>query len=449
MTNLTLLLISLFYGALISLAVNLDGKLNRDNFSAVKILSYFALIELFVMIWFSLRPESMQRIVLVDVETQLISDFNLIVAYSLSVIGYSFLIVGAFIFSYSCKKIPYTLETLFFQTRWIRHEKGAVGLFILFIGGIFFYVFLHKLGGITFLWENLGARATIAAGLGMEQMFYSYFTLIGGVILTVTYLKKEQYLRLLVIVMLVSFIELSAGSRWFFGLYIYSVFLSYHYMVRPIKKIFNIYTTIIVTAAVIISLWLVLLREGTASEGHWSVGETIELHLIKRLGIIERQVTVVGYFSEQGYWLGSSYLGLLEAYKPRDTYVAKPPIDTGIYLRALSKGEYVNPPASVSSLQPTSWPEGNLAGYMNFGFFGYILIYLMSGAILGIIYQLVRLREKAIGGVILYALLSFMGNLNLSPYGLFNLGTILFIVTVIGLIYAFFSSCKAAVFSED
>ncbi|MCP5177549.1 MAG: hypothetical protein H6997_08345 [Moraxellaceae bacterium] len=54
----------------IAIALMRDKKVNPDKFSGVKITSYFAMIELFVMLWFALRPDAIKNIIFPQVAVE-------------------------------------------------------------------------------------------------------------------------------------------------------------------------------------------------------------------------------------------------------------------------------------------------------------------------------------------------------------------------------------------
>ena len=154
--------------------------------------------------------------------------------------------------------------------------------------------------------------------------------------------------------------------------------------------------------------------------------------VIQRLGTLERQVVVIGYFNTHDFWHGALYESLLHAYKPRSRYPDKPPIDTGVYLNHIRQGGTLSPPVPANSLAPSSWPDGYLAGYISFGYLGLILISIFSGALFGFFYRLVRLTHFAIGPVIIYGMFGFMGAIPLSPLGIIQMLLIIIPVSILG-----------------
>lgn len=443
--DIALFVISLSYGLLIVIVVFFDRKFNRDKFSAVKLVAYFSLLEWFSMIWFSVRTDSLYYTVLkdvrLDVEPEMVS-----AAYLMSLSGFIFTVIGAGLSSYRFRRFPVLIDYFFIRSGALGRRQPAITGWVLLLLGFFFYlVFLSKIGGVSFLWQNLAQRTNLSAGLGYYQVLYNTLSIIGGALIALSYFRKKQWLKLFLLYFFVAIVLVTSGSRWYLGLYTYILFLVYHFNVRPIKHLFNHWTLSIALFLLVFMLLFVQMRKDTdqfdfleSGDHSVSVFDKVESDIIKRFGVIERQVAVIGYFEANDHWLGASYLGLLRAYQPRDKYPDKPPIDTGVYLRAIADGIQFTPPVAVQDLQATSWPEQNLAGYMNFGFFGYFVFSLTSGFILVVFYQLIQLRPLTSGPVILFGFLGFMGAPNVSPYGVFELMKILLMFSIIG----WFSSIK-------
>ncbi len=70
MVSISLFLIIVLYCMAIAIALMRDKKVNPDKFSGVKITSYFAMIELFVMLWFALRPDAIKNIIFPQVAVE-------------------------------------------------------------------------------------------------------------------------------------------------------------------------------------------------------------------------------------------------------------------------------------------------------------------------------------------------------------------------------------------
>jgi hypothetical protein len=283
----------------------------------------------------------------------------------------------------------------------------------------------------------MAIRTTFLIGKGGYIVVFSNLVLISGVLISIYLLSNKFYVVFFLFFTIIFLIEISAGSRWSVILYIFSMIVVYHYTVNNFKSIFNIKFIFVGGLLVVILLFSLYLRDSSLYI-NTSFINYVEQHLIQRYGLIERQVTVIGAFQSSSFWWGSSYNSLLDILQLRSVNVEKLPIDTGVYLKALAEGYMIQPPMPANSLPVTSWPPQNLSGYMNFGIVGYIVFSFMSGMILGLSYRLLIERQSS-GTAILYSFFVFMGTVNLSPYGIFNM---LIIIIFLGLFGFFYKSLR-------
>jgi hypothetical protein len=156
------------------------------------------------------------------------------------------------------------------------------------------------------------------------------------------------------------------------------------------------------------------------------------------MGVIGRQVVVLGYFKDHPYWGFGNYQSLIYAPIPRTMFAEKPPVDTGVYLNNMRLGNEVSPPMPVKDLYPTSWPDEYLAGYMSFGILGLGLLSIISGFFYGLVYVALKLTNYCVTMIVIYGHIGFMGVTALSPLGIVQIGTYI----VYFIILAFMFSLK-------
>lgn len=437
--DLPLFILASIYAALILVVMKLDSSINRDKFSAVKVLCYFAFVEWFVMCWFSVRSESIQRLIFSEV-SPFFHEIELVHrAYALSIVGFLFSCLGSYIGTYRLKNVALTGGRNLLGIRVVddRHLL-RIGALISIAAVPFYLLFLEKIGGLFGLWAQLHMRTTLSAGLGYYQVAYTSLFFIGGVLLLTCLFRRRNWLLASGLFCVYAAIFASTGQRAPVGAFIFALILSWHFYVAPVKRILNAprigLLLVLLVFMIQVAQWRDNSQNGSAYDGSSGVPSEIE-KLILRLGVIERQVVVLGYFSQHSHWYGSSYLGLMQAYRLRSEAWDKPPVDSGVYLKAIADGMVVVPPVPLTQLQATSWPEGNLAGYMNFSFIGLAILCLLSGVILGLAYQLVLSNPGAVMAVLLYASVSFMGAPSLSPFGLVQLILKLLPLILVGFLF--------------
>jgi len=408
----------------------LDRRHNNDTFSAVKLIAYFACIELFVLVWFSIDSNSIEELIFEPLAL-VFRDMQLVyLAYFFSIIIYFSVSVGAFFGSYGTGRMPLLIDKLFLHSRAIGRKHGLfLGIFLYALGVILFLFFLKQLGGLTSIltWPQYGL-STKTAGLGYLQTAYNLLTMLGIFLIYAAIAKKRQWLLLTVFIIGAVFMLAVLGQRTPVGTMVFAILLIHHYNVKNIRNILSIKMGVLVILMVSFLFFFLQVRGGGTNQ--------FKIDVIQRLGVIERQVVVIGYFNEHDFWYGGLYESLLHAYKLRSSFPDKPPIDTGVYLYTIRQDVVIHPPVPFNSLEQNSWPDGYLAGYMSFGFIGLILVSVISGLVFGFFYRLVLLSNFATGPIIFYGLLGFMGAKPLSPYWITQLLFIIILVSMIG----FFSS---------
>lgn len=431
-----LVAISIFYPVFIFLFVVIDFSFNSDKFSAVKIASYFALLEAFVMLWFSLSPGAIEEHVFSQISERFHHISYVFFAYCLSLITYFFVIVGVFFGSYVFRGGALVLGSILRLQSIERAERNALGFcgFVLYIAGFFLYlVFISKVGGLFHLWADISQRTVLSAGLGYYQSLYTFFIYIGSCFLYVLFVSKKRWLFLCVMLSLSSFILVSLGQRAPFAMFCFMLIVVHHYSVKPFASFFNKKILCVGFCLIAFMFLLVQFRPMQESEDFLS---KFERDVILRLGVIERQVSVLGYFDAHDYWYFGLYQSLLYAPIPRGFFSEKPPIDTGVYLNAIRQGQVITPPVPVEDLEASSWPDGFLAGYVSFGLIGLISLCLMSGFFYGSVYSALR-SSGSISAAAVYAMVGFLGVVPLSPFGIVYLAMTFVPFSVLGFLTSF------------
>lgn len=445
--NIYLLLISGLYLFFILIFYQLDRSHNQDTFSAVKLIAYFACIELFVLFWFAIDSNSIEELIFKSV-APVFRDIQLVyLAYFFSIIVYFSVSIGAFLGSYGTGRMSLLIDRLFLHSRAIgKKHRLFLGIFLYALGVVLFLLFLNQIGGLASIWAwPQYGLSTKTAGLGYLQTAYNLLTILGIFLIYAATARKRQWLFLTVFIIGAVFILAALGQRTPVAIMVFAILIIHHYKVKKIRNILSIKMALIAILMISFLFFFLQVREGTLtfdSTGIEFVAKKnkFKTDVIQRLGVIERQIVVIGYFNEHDFWYSGLYESLVHAYKPRSSFPDKPPIDTGVYINTIAQGAVIHPPVPFSRMDPTSWPDGYLAGYMSFGFVGLILVSVISGIVFGFFYRLVLLSNFATGPIIIYGLLGFMGAKPLSPYGITQLLFIIISVSMIG----FFSSLSIA-----
>lgn len=414
--------------------VAIDSLVTSDKFSALKLFSYFSLIEAFVMLWASLRPEFIERYVFGQLHESYHEYSYVLVAYIFSLVVYFFVAVGIFFASYVFR-LPSVILGAALRLRAIDGRSLLVTGCLFYILGVLFYVvFVSKIGGLANLWENVGMRTTLAAGYSYYQSAYTFFIYLGGTFLYVFFVRKRYYFLLVLALFLGLFVLGSLGQRSPVAIFCFILLMAHNYFIKRFSSFFNARILFVGLALVVFMFSIVQFRPGQDKVDNIN---RFERDVILRLGIIERQVAVVGYFERHDYWSFGAYKSLLYAPIPRLMYPEKPPVDTGVYINAIRQGVTVKPPVPAADLDPTSWPDYYLSGYMAFGLMGLLVVSLISGFVFGAIYRLMLDLFGSVSAVVMYGWTAFMGAIPLSPYGIVQLLSILVPLCLLGWLLSF------------
>lgn len=233
------------------------------------------------------------------------------------------------------------------------------------------------------------AAALDVGGLGAAGRSVLFVTsmLLPGVVLFLL-LQKMDRLRALMYSLLMSspiFVSLIFQGNRFPLLYCASIFLCVYQpklMLPSVKVLKN--ALILVVLGLFISSGMVKMRDsvyGVSDPGRFSYG------LIKSEGILDANASMVGYFSHEQYTYGASIGGIFLFWIPRAIWSSKPEL-LGYWLpRQYSRD-------TLSDSQSVGFGfSGN--GYVDFGFFGGLLISLLLGVGLSTLDRVVaRLRSK-------------------------------------------------------
>lgn len=303
-----------------------------------------------------------------------------------------------------------------------------IGFSFVLVGLLIYSYFIYKIGGLFNLWLNLHMRVDFAAGLGYFQQIYSFLLNFGALLCLSISLLHRQYFRSVFLIMLVVFVLASLGQRGPVASFVFSILVVYHLKVKRIN-IMSVKLALLVFLLISFMLISVQFRTPNAIENYFNnptkllidSSDSFVRHFVFRFSRLERDIVILDYFRENNFWLGTSYYSILTAPIPSSLYLDKPPVDTGRYLNAMAQGEKIVPPVSVRQLPPSSWPDGNWAGYMNFYLPGFIVFFFVSGFIFGWVYQYVKFLRYSSGAVVFYAMIAYGGGVTLSPSGVVNL----------------------------
>ncbi len=304
--------------------------------------------------------------------------------------------------------------------------NGKVFLIPLILGLFLVCLLIQSVGGLSYLWSNIGDRQNLFAGYGYLIKISVLLIQVSSFFIFAFYVRRHFYLALF----FVSFsgcVLLLLGGRTPFIFLLFVCFIYYHVTVKEvvisIRKILML----------VFLLYVSLVMAGLRGDGKFDefISFPVEFSEKVVVGSVEafegyftkviRDAVILQYFSRNDYWYGATYTSLLYAPFPSVLFPDKPPIDVGRYVVAMSAGYVLTPPVPVSDLPDYGWPESYMSGYMNFGFIGMILFVLFSCFIVVIFYKLALYSSFYPGYVFVYGSLIFRGVTYMTPMDVVNL----------------------------
>ena len=151
---------------------------------------------------------------------------------------------------------------------------------------------------------------------------------------------------------------------------------------------------------------------------------------------IRKDAVILDYFDNHSYWYGEQYKTLLTAFIPRSLYEDKPIVDGGRLVYSMYFGNDVLPVMKIDAVPKTGWPEGNMAGFMNFGYVGLVLFTIFSALFIKNLYLISKKYSYSLFFIYLFTV--FMGPMALDPYSIFRFVGYLVPVILILLFFRFF-----------
>jgi hypothetical protein len=309
------------------------------------------------------------------------------------------------------------------------------------VGALAYLYFLSRIGGLRSLWAVLYNRTLITAGMGYLSFAYILLLTFAALLLVYSLRFRPTLGRRLAIgagIVAVGAVLASTGGRSGTVVLVLYSFMVAHYGVRRFRRLLTPATALVGVFLAAFILVMPLFRTAGAFEKYSDHPSLVARDAFRNLARmapdisgVDRGLLIVSYFTPRRVWLGASYRDLLLAPIPRTMYPEKPPVDDGVYLRALLEGSEVRPSMPAGRLPVTSWPPGNLILYMNFWLPGYLLGMFVVGAAIGAAYRYMARSGYTPYSVYLYGF-AIMGGVSVSNYSIVSL------LMTVGIASAFF-----------
>lgn len=337
-----------------------------------------------------------------------------------------------------------------------------VGIICFAIGAISKIYLIVKSGGLLYIWSHLYARTVLLEGAGYIGYLAICITF-GLAAIEICVLNfKEKKILFVVLCLVGAFLNIAFGNRSPLLKMLIALFFVYWYASPNKVNWWNFLKFKYIIPVIFIALAVIILP--TYRTAHFQLNSTTLRDSVKdasdnlysifnEISVYDEDVFTFHHFSSDSFWGGKSYLGLITAWIPRSFYSGKPPIDDGMYLRALMKGYEINPPMSVDELDAKTISSSvpfttNGIMYANFGILGSIFGGLLIGMILVAQYEKMRVKGFLLEDILIYQFLCI--RLSLSTKGIVELIMTIFIIKVLcGSIYKLSKVQKRLVFQRN
>jgi hypothetical protein len=400
----------------------------------------FGFLHVVSLFYFSLNPDEFQRFLRLEIEPSLDAVYQ--VCFFKILIDIVYLIVSV---SYSGKAGAGFITTFMRISRLdiaLRSipEIKAFALLLFFVGLIFTYLLINYAGGLAHLWVNIGMRSDLFEGSGAYLTIARNSLQFSGFLLFIVYAMRRKVLVGVFWVILVGVFLGLTGSRSSFIFLVFAAALFYYSKIKEPRFSLNLIICFFVFMVLFASLGK--LRHNSISDYGGplnfvsSAVTEMPSHLVDYVSQLRRDVVILRYFGDHEFWYGDQYRSLLMAPLPRNYFPEKPVLDGGRYVVGMYEGLSVEPVMKLKKLPTTGWPEGNMAGYMNFGLVGLIAYTIISAVIVKSVYVSSLVGSLALN--FLYAYVVFIVPVTFDPYGMFKFALYLATLFLFGLFFFVF-----------
>jgi len=408
------------------------GK-NKNIFSPLKFVAIkYALLNLSFIFYVCCYPRGFNRHILKVCKVTLSEAF---LQYTIvQTIAFASLITGIVLFSK--KPNPAAPDK--------KDYKYAVLKFLVIaffgVGCMAYGLFLHRIGGLSYLLNNLDKRIALQGGQYILNLL-PLLVISCLLLLVCIKLKNKIADKILLGLFIVATLSIfnSFGSRENSIIFIITLIVAGSYVIRQLE--FN-QKSLAFLSVIAGGLFFYVMVVPAIRRAYEPDNISNSLPIITARGFVYNisytyiDVFVANYFNKENAWYLDGYFAPVTALFAKPDKSMIPQVDQGVYFNTIvTRNKDFRPPMPRKDLSKTSWPTENFGfAYSNFLIPGIIIFFFLQGMVFSLVYRVLQNDIYNPVVIMLYVLVIFTFN-----FSSLRLAMFIKIVPLIYLVYIIFN----------
>ncbi len=363
---------------------------NKDIFSPFKFVAVkYAVLNLSFILYICVYPKAFEKNILEVCNVTLNQAF---LQYTIvNTVAYLSLLAGMYLFINKkisgqslLSKIQYNYNALLFL---------SITAFVIAFSA--YLLFLNRIGGLWYLLTNLSKRVELQGNqyiLGLLPLF-----IVSSILLLLCIKLKNKVadkVLCLITIILSILVFSSLGGRIPSIIFMVTLIVAWHYIVRPLtvnKKTITGFAVLGFMLMFYILIVPVIRRSpDQAANSRLKRPYTVKA-LVYNISYTYIDVFAANYFNENNAWRLKGFFEPVGALFANDDKSMIPQVDQGVYFKSIVKyKENFAPPLPRKDLSKISWPTENFGvAYANFLMPGIVVMFFLQGIIFSLAYRAV------------------------------------------------------------
>lgn len=296
-------------------------------------------------------------------------------------------------------------------------RQGYIASVFFLIGLTAYTIFLNNIGGLGYLLNNLDKR--IALQSGQYILVLLPFMVYGSVIQLHTIKINSGTLNKILFALYCCtalFVFSSFGARKSSIIFILTLVIAYHFLVKPIK--ITLKTGIVIGLVSVFLVVYVLVvpairSNSTYAQSSYENGNGLKKAMYQT-SYTYIDVFAANYFTHKNAWYLDGFIEPFTTAVSIKDVTKRAQVDQGVYFNSIVKdNENYRPPIPREQLSVTSWPTENFGfAYANFLLPGIVVFFFLQGLVFSLVYN--WLKTKSYNPIILVLYVAVLIDFNFS-----------------------------------